>query len=498
MNQAQTVNKAAGRAAGGESEHLDVIVIGAGLSGIGAACYLKTRCPSKRFVLLESRNEIGGTWDLFRYPGIRSDSDMYTLGFSFRPWGNDKSIAEGPAILQYIKDTAREYQVEQNIRFGHYVKCARWDSGTGRWTLEVEVGGGESLRYSCNFLYMCSGYYDYKQGYLPQWQGLEKYGGLLVHPQHWPEGLDYAGRRVVVIGSGATAVTLVPEMAKRAAHVTMLQRSPTYIISRSARDGTAIFLRRWLPAKLAHNLVRWKNVLLTLYFYKAAKKLPGFVSRHLIAAARKHLGPDYDVEKHFTPSYGPWDQRLCLAPDADFFTAIRAGRASVVTDRIAAFTESGLQLASGEQLDADIIVTATGLKVQLMGGMQLFVDGTAVDLSEKLSYKGIMYSDIPNMASAWGYTNASWTLKCELISQYVCRLLNYMQARGYTTCTPRRGDHAGSTTTTFDLTSGYLQRANDILPKQGTGNPWITYQNYLSDLRLIRFGSLEDKTMEFT
>ena len=418
------------------AEHVDVLVVGAGLSGIAAGYYLETRCPKKSYAILEGRSAIGGTWDLFRYPGVRSDSDMFTLGYSFRPWPNAKAIADGPAILQYVRETASIYSVDQKIQFNHRVQRATWSSADAIWTVEYTVAGDETTirRMTCSFLFMCTGYYDYDHGYTPQWPGVERFNGLIVHPQQWPEQLDYAGKRVVVIGSGATAVTLVPALAQEAKHVTMLQRSPTYIVARPSEDKLASWMVRHFPGKLAHQVTRWRSILFMIYFYTLARRRPDFTKRAIMRMTRQELGPDYDVDTHFAPRYNPWDQRLCLVPDADLFNAIKAGTVSVVTDEIETFTETGIRLRSGNELPADIIVTATGLTMRLMSGVDLVVDGRVVNLADTLSYRGMMYSGIPNMASVFGYTNASWTLKCELIVQYVCRLLNYMDDHGYTEC----------------------------------------------------------------
>ena len=487
------------RAAGDvPAEHYDVLIVGAGLSGIGGACHLQRNCPSKSFAILESRDAIGGTWDLFRYPGIRSDSDMHTMGYRFRPWGGEKAIADGPDILQYIRDTAKEFDIERRIKFGHRARRATWDSAKAQWMVDVDAGPeGKPVRCACNFLYMCSGYYDYADGYMPGWTGMDRFAGRIVHPQRWPEDLDYAGRRIVVIGSGATAVTLVPAMAEKAAHVTMLQRSPSYVAARPAKDAIANWMNRRLPASMAHGLTRWKNVFYGMYIYRLSKRKPEMMKTALINLVREQLGSDYDVDKHFTPRYNPWDQRLCLVPDADLFAVIREGKASVVTDEIESFTETGLLLRSGERLDADIIVTATGLRVKLMGGMEVAVDGAPVDLSKTLTYKDTMYSDIPNLASAFGYANASWTLKAELASNYLCRLLNYMDARGLDWCVPRRNDPSIVEEPSLPLTSGYVERARHMMPKQGSKRPWKLYQNYLKDLTFMRFGSVNDGTMEF-
>jgi cation diffusion facilitator CzcD-associated flavoprotein CzcO len=482
----------------GDVQHVDVLVVGAGISGISAGYYLQTQCPRKSFAILEARQVIGGTWDLFRYPGVRSDSDMYTLGYSFRPWRSEKSITDGPSVLQYVRDTASAYGIDRKIKYGHRVTRASWSTADGLWTVEAEVGPEKALtRFTCNFLYMCAGYYDYESGYTPGWPGMERFRGRVVHPQHWPEDLDYKDRRVVVIGSGATAVTLVPAMAETAAHVTMLQRSPTYVVALPARDRIARWLHRWLPARLAHGLARWKNVFLTMYFYNLTRRKPDYAKHMILKAVQKELGPDYDVSKHFTPSYNPWDQRLCLIPDADLFKAIRAGTASVVTDEIESFTETGLKLRSGASLDADIIVTATGLKVKMVGGMAIVVDGAPVDMAKQLIYRGMMLSDVPNLAFALGYTNASWTLKCELTSAYICRLVNHMQARGYDWCAPRRRDSSLTEVPAIDFSSGYIQRASAVLPKQGSKKPWRLYQNYALDMAALRFGTLDDGTMEF-
>jgi cation diffusion facilitator CzcD-associated flavoprotein CzcO len=480
-----------------QNHHFDVIIVGAGLSGIGAAYYLQTRCPAKSFTLLEAREEIGGTWDLFRYPGVRSDSDMYTLGYSFRPWRHEKALTDGPSILRYVRDTAVEHGIVPRIRFGHCVTRAVWSSPDALWSVEAEVGPEKKrIRYTCNFLYICSGYYDYAQGYMPGWPRMDRFKGVIIHPQQWPDDLDYQDREVVIIGSGATAVTLAPAMAEKAAHVTMLQRSPTYVVSLPAQDAIANWLHRHLSAKLAHRLARWKNVLLTMFFYNLARLTPERTKRQILQAAQQELGPDYDVGTHFTPTYNPWDQRLCLVPDADLFQAIRSGRVSVVTDEIETFTEAGLRLRSGHELKADIIVTATGLNVKLLGGMELAVDDAPVDLAKTLLYKGMMLSEVPNLACAIGYTNASWTLKCELTSAYVCRLLNQMDANGYAWCVPRRRDDLVAEPA-IPLTSGYIQRASAILPKQGSRRPWRLYQNYALDMAALRFGRVADGTLEF-
>ena len=479
------------------TEHFDVIVVGAGLSGIGAGYHLQQRCPGRSYAILEGREAIGGTWDLFRYPGIRSDSDMHTLGYSFRPWTQAKAIADGPSIREYVVDTAKTYGIDRHIRFGHRVIRADWSSADASWTVECALGDGMTRELTCNFLYMCSGYYNYAAGHAPEFPGADDFKGRIVHPQFWPEDLDYAGKKVVVIGSGATAVTLVPEMARTAAHVTMLQRSPTYVVSRPAQDRFANFLRRALPDKAAYGITRWKNVLFQMYFYRATRKHPEQAKERLIGMVREQLGPDYDVATHFTPRYNPWDQRLCLVPDADLFDSIKAGDSSVETGTIDTFTETGIRLTSGKTLDADIIVTATGLQMQLLSGVPFSVDGKPVDLSKSLHYKGMMYSDVPNLASCFGYTNASWTLKADLTSMYVCRLLEAMDKRGMRQCTPRIGSEAIEEEPFLSFSSGYVQRALEQMPKQGSRKPWRLNQNYALDVLALRFGSLDD-SMEFS
>jgi monooxygenase len=479
-------------------EHVDVIIVGAGLSGIGGACHLQRECPQKSFVILEGRETMGGTWDLFRYPGVRSDSDMYTLGYRFRPWREAKAMADGPAILNYIRATAAEYKIDQTIRYHHRVRRASWSSDQARWTIDAETGPEKTLvQLTCNFLYLCTGYYDYESGYTPEWPGVERFRGTMVHPQKWPRDLDYTGKHVVVIGSGATAITLVPAMAERAAHVTMLQRSPSYIVSRPAEDKVANFLRRVLPDRAAYMLTRWKNVLSATFFYSLARKRPEIFKWMVTRGVRNQLGKEYDA-KHFTPPYNPWDQRLCLVPDADLFRVIREGRVSVMTDHIDTFTEDGLLLKSGERLNAEIIVTATGLVLRLFSGMQLIVDGAPVDLPKTLVYKGIMFSDVPNFAFAIGYTNASWTLKCDLAAEYVCRLLNHMDRHGYSVCTPRVNDTDIEEQPVIDFNSGYVQRALHTLPRQGSKTPWRLHQNYVKDLSMMRYGRVDDGTMEFS
>ena len=478
-------------------QHFDVGIVGAGLSGIGAAYHLKTACPGRTFAIFEGRDAIGGTWDLFRYPGIRSDSDMYTLGYAFKPWTEAKAIADGPSILNYVRETARENNIEQAVRFGHKIRRVGWSTEDARWTLEAEVAG-EIVRYTCSFLFLCGGYYSYDGGYTPEFPGAASFKGRIVHPQQWPADLDYAGKQVVVIGSGATAVTLVPEMARTAAHVTMLQRSPTYVVSRPAEDKMANALRKWLPGMLAYNIVRARNVLGGMYFFNLARKKPAQVKAGILKMVQDELGPDYDVATHFTPTYNPWDQRLCLVPDADMFRQIKAGKATVVTDHIETFTDTGIRLKSGQELKADIIVTATGLVMVVWNGIEVSVDGRRIDASQTLGYKGMMYDGVPNLASAFGYTNASWTLKCDLTCEYVCRVLNHLQKTGLRQAMPVNIDPDITFEPWLDFSSGYVQRATDKFPKQGTRAPWKLDQNYAKDLMSLRYARLEDGVLRFS
>ncbi|MEV4660069.1 NAD(P)/FAD-dependent oxidoreductase [Micromonospora sp. NPDC049301] len=480
------------------SDHVDVLIVGAGLSGIGAACHLRRDCPDKTYAVLEARDAIGGTWDLFRYPGVRSDSDMFTLGYSFKPWTDPKAIADGPAIREYVRETAREYDVQRHIRFSHRVLRAEWDSGTARWTVHAQrTDTAETTTLTCSFLFACAGYYRYDEGYTPPLPGVEAYAGRLVHPQHWPDDLDHTGKRVVVVGSGATAVTLVPAMAERAAHVTMIQRSPTYVMALPSRDVLADALRRWLPAKAAYPVVRWKNVLLSTLNFQLSRRAPGLVKRLLRRAATGRLPVGYDVDRHFSPRYDPWDQRLCVVPDGDLFTALHQGRVSVVTDTIDTFTTHGVRLASGEEVPADIVVTATGLNLLALGGMTISVDGAEVDLAGTVAYKGMMLSGVPNFALTIGYTNASWTLKADLVARYVCRLLRHLDRTGQQVVTPLPPPD-DERVPLIDLRSGYVLRSLDALPKQGARAPWRLYQNYARDVLLMRHGRLTDQGVRFS
>jgi cation diffusion facilitator CzcD-associated flavoprotein CzcO len=485
--------------AGTAIEHVDVLIVGAGLSGIGAAHHIQAKFPGKSYRILESRDAIGGTWDLFRYPGVRSDSDMQTLGYRFSPWSQAEAIADGPAILSYVRDTAARAGIDRHIRFGHRVLSASWSTSQARWTVDAsrEADGG-SVQFTCNFLFVCSGYYRYDEGYTPRFEGIERFAGQVIHPQHWPSDLDYAQKRVVVIGSGATAVTLVPALTDKAAHVTMLQRSPTYIISVPSRDPIANGLRKVLGNRLSYPISRWKNVSFQTLIYQLSRRRPRLVKAVIRSGLKRQLPADYAIDTHFKPRYEPWDQRLCLVPDGDLFKAISKGRASIVTDQIQAFTQSGITLASGRQLDADIVVTATGLNILLFGGMSLSVDGVKVDVPGTLAYKGMMLSGVPNFAFSIGYTNASWTLKADLVSEYVCRLLGYMDARGHRQCMPVNDDPAMQTRPLLDFAAGYVQRSLDKLPKNGSRAPWQLGMNYVQDLITLRHGRIADASMRFS
>jgi len=474
----------------------DVIIVGAGLSGIGAAYHIQSKCPKKTFTVLEARGTMGGTWDLFRYPGIRSDSDMYTLGFPFNPWENPKAIADGPSILQYIKDTAAKFGIDKKIQYNHKVTDASWSDDEKMWTLTLDAHGKElHQKMKCRFLFMCTGYYDYENGYTPDFPGRETFEGRTVHPQKWDESLDYTDKTVVLIGSGATAVTLAPELSKKARKVTVLQRSPTYVISLPSEDPVANFLSKILPVSARYRIVRWKNIILAIGMYNASRKWPNGMKKLIQKGVKKELGEDYDI-RHFAPQYKPWDQRLCIVPDSDMFIAIKAGKVEMVTDTISRFTPKGILLNSGEELEADIIITATGLKVQLMGGMSIRINGELGDTAKAHAYRGVMFSDVPNFAIAVGYTNASWTLKCDLNCRFVAKLLNYMDKHHYAVCVPRY-DTSMPSEPLIDLNSGYVTRVIDKLPKQGTKHPWKVYQNYVRDLMTLQFGSVNDKYLEY-
>ena len=484
------------------SQHVDVLVVGAGISGIGAGYHLNTMCPSRTYAILEGRADIGGTWDLFRYPGVRSDSDMHTLGFRFKPWTEAKAIADGPDILRYLHNTMNEFDIARHIRFGHLVKTAQWSSETSRWTVHVErVGTGDIVTFTCGFLFMCSGYYRYSEGFTPEFPGRERFQGQIIHPQKWTSDVAYSGKRIVVVGSGATAITLVPAMAKDAEHVTMLQRSPTYIAARPDVDAFANKLRKYLPAKIAYAITRLKNTKYQQLVYLRSRTHPDKVKEILLKGVREQLGPDYDIEKDFTPTYNPWDQRLCLAPNGDFFQAMRDGKASVVTDTIDTFDETGIVLLSGEHLDADVIVTATGLQLVTLGEVQFEIDGVPVDFAQTWTYKGVAYSGVPNLASSFGYINASWTLRSDLTCEYVCRLLNHMAKTGTTQCTPQLRDedlNMPERPWIDSFSAGYMSRVMHMFPRQGNHAPWVNPQNFARDKKMFRRAPLDDGAMQFT
>ena len=479
------------------AEHLDVVVVGAGISGVSAAWHLQDRCPTKSYAILERRDDLGGTWDLFKYPGIRSDSDMFTLGFRFKPWLSAKSIADGASIKSYIRETAVENGIDRHIRYGHRVLTADWSDADNRWTVTVE-SDGQQREVTCTFLFACTGYYNYDEGFSPAFPGAEDFAGSIVHPQHWPEDLDYEGKRIVVIGSGATAITLIPALVNSGAgHVTMLQRSPTYIGSLPGTDPFAARANRLLPDRLAHMANRWKAIAFSTFQYQLARKAPAYMRKMLMTMAKRRLPAGYDVEKHFGPSYNVWDQRLCLAPDGDFFRTIRHGKADVVTDTIDRFTKSGIKLTSGEELQADIVITATGLNMQLLGGVQPTRNGAPMELTSMMTYKGLMFSGVPNFAITFGYTNASWTLKADLVSEFVCRLLNYMDSKGFDFVEPQHPDDTVDELPFMDFSPGYFQRSMDLLPKSGSRAPWRLKQNYLFDMRTIRRGKVNDEGLLF-
>jgi cation diffusion facilitator CzcD-associated flavoprotein CzcO len=480
-------------------EHLDVLIVGAGLSGVGAAHAVATRCPWATFAVFEARDAIGGTWDLFRYPGIRSDSDMYTLGYSFRPWDGEKSIADGASILRYIRATAAADGTDTRVRFHHRVVAAAWSSDEARWWVTAErTDTGETIELTCGFLFSCTGYYRYDHGYLPDFSGMDRFAGTIVHPQAWPEDLDVTGARIVVIGSGATAVTLVPALAERGAQVTMLQRSPTYVLALPGRDPVAHLLARLLPARVSGPAIRWMKALTTQAFYEASRRWPGAVKRMLRRQLERQLPAGYDVDTHFTPRYDPWDQRVCVVPDGDLFAALADGSATVVTDRIDTFTGTGIRLTSGDELGADVVVTASGLELLFLGGIELSVDGSAVDIASTLTYKGMMLEGVPNLAVAIGYTNASWTLKCDLICDLVCRVLDHLHATGMSQVTPVNPDPGAETRPLLALSSGYVERAVDRMPKQGSADPWRVSQSYLRDYRAMKLSSVLDPALVYS
>ena len=476
--------------------HKDIIVVGAGISGIAAGYNLQKSCPEKTFAILEGRESLGGTWDLFKYPGVRSDSDMHTLGFRFKPWIHKKSIADGPSILKYLNETVDDYHLRDKITYNQKVIASNWVSDTSTWELTVDDNGQE-LSMSCNFLFLCGGYYSYDKPFMPDFPGMDEFNGRVIHPQFWDESLDYSNKKVVVIGSGATAVTLVPAIAESAKLTTMLQRSPSYVISAPAEDSWNNALNKVFPVKFTYFLIRWKNILRTIIGFYLSRKYPQRIKDRLINLVREELGQDFDVEKHFTPSYKPWDQRMCLVPDGDLFAAIKDNRANVVTDTIDTFTPSGILLNSGNEIEADIIISATGIELNALNDIHVSVDGVKVEANRKLSYKGMMLSGVPNLAITFGYVNSSWTLRADLTCEYVCRLINTMDKEGCAACSPEEDLNALVEDDYIDFTSGYVQRALDRLPKQGKKSPWRNYQNYLLDIFYVRFFSIKDSTLRF-
>ncbi len=480
------------------NKKIDVLVVGAGLSGIGAGYHLQKKCPETSFLILEGRENIGGTWDLFKYPGIRSDSDMYTLGYNFKPWKEQKAIADAPSILKYLNETVEEFNLKSKIRFGKYVKKARWSSDSNQWTVDIEdKKTGKFSQILCSFIFMCSGYYSYKEGYTPHFEGKENFKGDIIHPQKWDPSFDYSNKKIVVIGSGATAVTIVPEMAKTAKHVTMLQRSPTYVVAAPEKDNLANKLRKYLPLKFTYWFIRWRNILRQQYYFRLCKKYPKGVKKVIIREVKKKLGNDFDVKTHFTPKYNPWDQRMCLVPDGDLFEQINQGKASVVTDHIKNFTENGILLKSGKELKADVIITATGLNLEMLSTVEFFIDNKSVDISKTVTYKGMMYSGIPNLASTFGYTNASWTLGADLTSEYVCRVINHMKRNNYDVVCPKPNIGIEADPDYLNLTSGYIKRSLNIFPKQGKKAPWRNNQNYLIDIFQMKYGRIDDGEISF-
>ncbi|MDC3381837.1 NAD(P)/FAD-dependent oxidoreductase [Gammaproteobacteria bacterium] len=476
--------------------HKDIIIVGAGISGIAAGYNLQKSCPDKSFAILEGREALGGTWDLFKYPGVRSDSDMHTLGFRFKPWIHKKAIADGPSILKYLNETVDDYNLREKITYNQKVIAANWVSDSSIWELTVDDNGQE-ISMSCNFLFLCGGYYSYDKPYMPDFPGMDEFNGRVIHPQFWDESLDYSNKKVVVIGSGATAVTLVPAIAESAKQTTMLQRSPSYVISAPAEDSWNNVLNKIFPVKFTYFAIRWKNILRTIIGFYLSRKYPERIKERLINLVREELGQDFDVEKHFTPSYKPWDQRMCLVPDGDLFSAIKDNRANVVTDTIDTFTPTGILLNSGNEIEADIIISATGIELNALNDINVSVDGVKVEANRKLSYKGMMLSGVPNLAISFGYVNSSWTLRADLTCEYVCRLINTMDKEGCAACSPEEDLNALVEDDYIDFTSGYVQRALDRLPKQGKKSPWRNYQNYLLDIFYVRLFSIKDSTLRF-
>ncbi len=480
-----------------KEQHFDVIIVGAGVSGVGAGCHLTMNAKKKNFAILERRKDMGGTWDLFRYPGIRSDSDMYTFGYAFRPWQGTKVLADGPAIKQYVIDTAKEYGVDKKIRFGRKVVHSSWSTERGLWTINVlnEETDKEEV-YTADFIINASGYYNYDKGYKPEFAGEKSFKGDIIHPQHWPKDLDYSGKKVVIIGSGATAITLVPAMAGKAEHVTMLQRSPTYIVSIPSNDEMSAGMNRFLPKGIVYLIARARNIFMQRFFFWIAQQRPSAIRRLILQGVKKHMGENFDM-KHFTPNYNPWEQRICVVPDGDLFNVVRDGQASIVTEHIDTFTEKGIKLKNGQELEADIIVTATGLDVRLLGGCTVDIDGEMLDVGTKLTYKGVLAQDVPNAAIIFGYTNASWTLKVDIACEYLCRLFNYMDGKGYTYVIPKDYEGCATDESVMGLASGYLQRAKKRMPKQGTKAPWRVNNDYMGDVPVLKFAPINDGILEF-
>ena len=476
--------------------HKDVIVVGAGISGIAAGYNLKKSCQNKSFAILEARENIGGTWDLFKYPGIRSDSDMHTLGFRFKPWIHDKSIADGPSILEYLNETIDEYKLRNNILLNHKIKSANWNSDQSKWELVVEENN-HTKNMTCNFLFLCGGYYSYTKPHMPSFKNEENFDGDIVHPQFWNEEIDYANKKIAVIGSGATAITIVPAIAEIAEHVTMIQRSPTYVVSGPSEDKINKFLRKILPTKITYFLIRWKNILWQSFTFSMARKYPKRTKNKILELIREELGPDFDIEKHFTPTYKPWDQRICLVPDSDLFNSIKNKKASIVTETIKEFQSDGIMLDSGQKIEADIIITATGIELNSFNDINVTIDGVKVHPNERLTYKGMMLSGVPNFAVSFGYVNASWTLRADLTCEYVCRLINLMDKKGVLCCVPINDESAHGDDKLIDFTSGYFKRGLHMMPKQGNKAPWKNYQNYLRDIFAVRLFSIKDSNLNF-
>ncbi len=474
--------------------YTDIIIVGAGLSGVGAACHLERKNPEKSYVIFEAREELGGTWSLFKYPGIRSDSDMYTFGFSFKTWDNPKSFADAPNILKYLNEAANEYKIKDKIKYQTKVLKANFDTQNKLWSITViNKSGNEEIHYS-QFLFSCTGYYNYDEGYTPNYNGLENFEGKIIHPQHWPENLDYKNKRVVVIGSGATAVTIVPEMADETLEITMLQRSPTYVGAFPNKDKYAELFKKYFPKKVAHKLIRFKNIFVQILFFQACKIWPNYMKKLLVKAAQKKLG-NFPAKPHFEPNYNPWDQRFCVAPDGDLFRAIRNGKANVITDKIDSFNKKGIKLASGKNLDADIIISATGLKLLAFGGSKISIDGVTYDPSEAITYKGLMLSGLPNCIFFAGYTNASWTLKSDLTSEYASRLFKLMDKKNYSLFMPKVENQNMNISPLLNLNSGYIHRSSHLFPKQGSKLPWKLYQNYFFDYTMLRINKIRDKNL---